>query len=727
MMRTLVLLLCFPIAAIAEPVAIRSGEHETFSRLVISIGEGTEWGLQQTETGFMLELTGRSDGFDVSKVFERIPRSRIIDVSQPSENMLSLDVACDCFADAFLWRPGQLVLDVVDGENPNAPLAIFVPLGVSAPSNAPQSLPNLLALQSDMPPPFAPFSPAMSAEAAVQQSDLQMTETALIEGLARAASQGFLDAAVTRPVDTPVAPAVPAEIVSEPQMSEPMVGFQQPGVGITTAMDRDFAVIQDVLASTLGQQCLPADLFEVNDWATDDAFHDQVAGLAEALAGEFGEQPLAAQDTLARLYIHFGFGAEARVVLKADAAQSRTRQVLIQLAGLIDDYDGHYELIEAQAGCDTPAALWAFFSEPMYLDDDSRNHVLQEFFALPQPLRGQIAPRLARKFVDVGDADGAEKLLRASENHDAAATHDVQSARALVAEEFDNPEQAMAVLTQQANDNPRTTPESLIRLLELGMENGVVPLDADLVLAAAMRQEHRDTPIELRLAVAEASGRTQLGNYQAAIDLMQARDDTQAFRIIDAAFAHMTENATSTVFLGFGFGDIPKGVTAQTENQMADRMINLGFPERAQAFLAGSGEREVAAERRYLRAQAAIGVRDFTAAIDALLGMTDSRARDLRATAYDGLGAHREALSALEQADEDGSDPTRQFRAGAWERLTIEEDEVLSTFAQTVLTPPTTNAVETLADRRAILAQSVESRKAVEGLLLRFDGVTAQE
>lgn len=726
-MRILVLFLCFPFAALAEPVEIRSGEHDTFSRLVVSIGEGTEWDLQQTETGYMLELTGRSDGFNVSEIFERIPRSRITDVSQPSENTLSLNVSCDCFADAFLWRPGQLVLDVVDGENPNTLIIVSDPREASTPSNVPQVLPNLLALQSDPPTPFASFSPEMSADAAAQPSDLQVTETALIEGLARAASQGFLDAAITPPVDIPVEPVMPSEIVSEPQMLEPTVGLQQPGVGITTAMDRDFVIIQDVLESNLGQQCLPADLFQVNDWATDAALHEQVAGLAEGLAGEFGEQPLAAQDTLARLYIHFGFGAEARVVLKADAAQSRTRQVLVQLAGLIDDYEGHYALIEAQAGCDTPAALWAFFSKPTYLDDDARNHVLQEFFALPQPLRGQIAPRLARRFVNAGDADGAAKLLRASENHDAEATHDVQSARALVAEEFDDPQQAMAVLAQQANDNARTTPESLIRLIELGMENGVVPQEADLVLSAAMRQEHRDTPIELRLEVAEAAGRTKLGDYQAAIDLMQTREDAQAFQIIDATFAHMTENATSTVFLGFGFGDIPEGVTAQTENQMADRMINLGFPERARVLLAGSGEREVAAERRYLRAQAAIGAREFTAAIEALLGMTDSRARNLRATAYDGLGAHREALNALEQADEGGEDPTRQFRAGAWERLTIDDDEVLSTFAQTILTPPTTDAVETLADRRAILAQSVESRKAVEGLLLRFDGVTAQE
>ncbi|MGJ8611471.1 MAG: hypothetical protein ACSHWY_10265, partial [Octadecabacter sp.] len=101
-------------------------------------------------------------------------------------------------------------------------------------------------------------------------------------------------------------------------------------------------------------------------------------------------------------------------------------------------------------------------------------------------------------------------------------------------------------------------------------------------------------------------------------------------------------------------------------------------------------------------------------------------ARALRARAYEGLGEYRAALASL-NPDQPDSSPTLQFRASAWERLTVQDDEVLSSFAQVVLDPAGNDAVDTLADRRAILAQAQESRRAVENLLLRFDGTTPQE
>jgi len=99
----------------------------------------------------------------------------------------------------------------------------------------------------------------------------------------------------------------------------------------------------------------------------------------------------------------------------------------------------------------------------------------------------------------------------------------------------------------------------------------------------------------------------------------------------------------------------------------------------------------------------------------------------LRARAFTGLGEYRSALEAAGPDVDVSNEGVLQFRAGAWERLTGEEDEVLSDFANAILSPTTDGAVETLSDRRAILAQSEESRRAIEGLLLRFDGSSVQE
>lgn len=721
-MRWLWLFILVPTLVSSEPVAIRSGEHETFSRLVLSIATGSRWSVAPTQSGYEVSVQGASDGFDTSQIFTRIPRSRIEGASGDRNGRLSLDVTCDCHFNAFLWQPDRLVVDIKDGPSPDAQ---DTPSATRPPAIRPQreTLPDLLLTGPTPAPQFGPLAALPLPTGFGQPSqDVQDAESALIEGLARAASQGFLNAAImpTNLTEREVEPAT----VASPQVIEPVLVPARPGIGVETAMDRDLGMIRDVIGAQFPSDCLPADFFDIAAWGDDRPFHTQVGELSESLAEEFGEQPLAAQDNLARLYLHFGFGAEARVVLSVDNAQSRTRQVLVELAGLIDDYEGVYPLIREQVDCDTGGALWAFFLAPRTTDDERRNSILQEFFSLPQPLRGQMAPRLARRFVEIGDPDSAEKLLRATEANDAEATHDVQATRALIAEELEDPRAAIYVLSGEAGDNARTTPESLIRLIELGVENDVLPLEADLVLAGAMQLEYRDTPIADRLAVAESIGRTQLGDYATAIDLVRDRTDVSALAAIDTAFAHIAINAPAAEFLEFSYSDPPDGISSSTENAIARRLIDLGFAERALDFVSGQAQREAAAERRYLRAEAFLATGDYSAAIDGLLGVNDRRARDLRAAAFEGLGEHRAALVALGQ-DAEIDSAALQFRAGAWDRLIAENDSVLSEFAQTVLTEPSQTPPQTLNDRREVLAQSQESRRAVEGLLMRFDGLPA--
>lgn len=723
-------LLMWPVALVADPVSIRSGEHDTFSRLVMSIGIETDWSVTANETGFELELTGRAEGFEVAQIFERIPRDRLIDVTQTSPTTLQLEVDCPCDIDAFIWQPGELVVDIVDGSEtiePDTPPVIDLRIAdaplIDAPSDPSLEFPNFLQLT-----PSTPMTEVTKDTPETEGTDLNiaMTETALAEGIARAASQGFL---------TPIDADLPERVVVEPPVIEEPIAppppvnpniVARPGIDISTALDRELAQLGVTLEQTIDQQCLAADLFEIETWGDERDFHDQASALAEALAGEFGQEPLDAQNTLARLYIHFGFGAEARSVLAADPALSQSRRVLVELAGIIDEYEGDYPLIQAQTGCETSGALWAFLIEPTEQENDARNQLIQHFLALPRPLRGQMSPRLARRFIEIGDHDAAGRLLRAAENNDAEAVHDVQATRALLAEDQNDTAGAVAVLTQEARDNARTTPDSLIRLIDLQLSQETSPEEADLLTMAAMRQEHRGTDVAVSLANTEAMGRIAIDQYQAALDIVKDRDDADANAIVDHVYKTMAVRGDAAIFLEFVFGELPASLTPTTENAIAARLIDLGFAERASLFLQGPANRNAAADRRYLLAQVANANGEYFAAIDALLGMTDDRARALRARAYEGLGEHRAALEAL-TPDQSASTPTLQFRASAWDRLAVENDAVLSEFAQAVLTPPNTDPVESLSDRRALLSHSQESRRAVEDLLLRFDGTTERD
>lgn len=719
MMRRWLVLLFLPMSAVAEPVTLRTGEHDTFTRFVIAIGEGTSWSVNEVEDGVVLELENRADGFALSEAFERIPRDRVASLQQLSSDQLLFEVVCACHVDPFLWRSDQLVIDIVDGPDPNTP-AEPVLAGLDAPiiavTNANEtraSLPNLLAPYLASPLPLDLPAGPLNESRTVPSEDLSVAQTALIEELARAASQGILNVIEREHEET----AEP-ESVFAPPPEEPLQRILSPGVDITNARDFDLNGNRHI-ALPNDSQCLSGDLFSFADWGNDRPFHSQYAALADALLGDFGEPTLEATVDVARLYLHFGFGAEARAILSSDESRSTATSVLMELAAVIDDDEGPTPLILNQSRCETPGAMWSFLVSPVTVEDDERQRILQDFFALPEPLRSHIAPRLAQGFLSVGDSDAADRLVRAIRKNDAGLLHDTVMTEIDIVGERDR-QAAAEILNQQVQTNPRTSPESMVRFLEARLAAGLEIAEADLILAAAFRQEYRETSMETPLAVVEARGHIQRQDYRTAADLLSDSNDLSALEARDDLYRHLADRAGDEQFLIFAFESLPEGISAATENELSRRLIMLGFPERALDLLEGPSERAAAAERRYLKAEAAIAMNAFEAAQDALLGMTDERARRLRSQALAGMGEYDEALSALPVDDEQNS--TLQYRSGAWERLATEGDEVLADFARALLSDPASTTPTTLADRRTVLDRAEESRRTVEALLQRFDG-----
>jgi len=185
----------------AEPVTIRSGEHDTFTRLVLAIEEGTEWNVVRSDEGFSVQLINENDGFDTSGVFDRIPRERLKGLRQISSNSLSLETNCDCSIDTFLWRADRLVVDVLDNADPRFDHNLVRQRttddlsSVSVFSNG-TNLPDVFGHASGL--SLTEFRSVGGQEQIsvfpeiAEMPDIITSEAALLEGLARAASQGFL-------------------------------------------------------------------------------------------------------------------------------------------------------------------------------------------------------------------------------------------------------------------------------------------------------------------------------------------------------------------------------------------------------------------------------------------------------------------------------------------------------------------------------------------------------
>ncbi|WP_296418237.1 tetratricopeptide repeat protein [Pseudooctadecabacter sp.] len=748
MIRGVIFILLWPVTVLADPVFIRSGEHETFSRLVLSIETGTDWQLTPSTTGFLLTLPGESDGYDTIEVFDRIPRDRLIDIRQQSDETLALIVDCTCHADAFLWRPDRLVIDIVDGAGTRDALrpiteqtAVVAP---SAPSPRPASppirpvsslpdllaLPNGLTLTGAMPRRAGPWGVPMPRPEPVPPpapANLASTQATIVEGLARAASQGYLDpvVATARPPVPTLQQDIPVEEEVSLSVTDPALA--QLGIGVSTALDGTLSEINERLETLNVSHCLDAATFDVDAWATDQSLHHQIAAMAEDLSGSFGSEPRNALADLARLYIHFGFGAEALSVLRSDATSSQEWGVLMELAALIDDYDGPFPQISTQSGCNTAGAFWAFLAGSDAPDtQEDRSTILRAFFAVPQPLRGHLAPRVSAAFLNAGLPDEAERTLQSSDIPDVANLPDVQTSRADLAQAQNQPEEALQLLRQEVSQNPHVSPQAVVDLIDLTIAQGQRPREADMLVAAGLADEHRTGSIFTELRRAQSRGSAALGQFQDAINFADDLPSEMKSLQLNEIYAAVVDQSPASEFLNFAFEDLPDHVPDDTINAFGARLLDLGFAQQAWTVLDRPAVRDAAAERRYLRAQSAISSEQYADAIEVLRGINTPRAKDLRADAFAGLGDYRTALS---EGDAGQSQPEilQQFRAEAWERLTLSEDPVLANFARARLDG--TGPLETLSltDRQSLVEQSQNSRRAIESLLQQFDEATAPQ
>lgn len=707
-------------AAMPRDVSIRSGEHDTFSRLVIRIGEGTQWSIQSTEAGAELWLSDSEAEFSTEGVLDRLPARRLDAVVDLGAGTLRIQTACaPCHVDSFLWRPGFLVVDIVDGPDPDR----------SADRELTQASPLRLPLSpepADEGPIFllpGAFEKRVGPERPRVAPDMVQFE-GMAQELARAVAAGYLTPSVEGAIAQPTnknAPEPMPEKASSSDDAGPVgaadPGNRRPGMTLGNALDRELAAVNERLASAVDETCLPQEAFEISDWVGEGSFANLIADLRVGLAAEFDRPSEAALLRLARGYLHFGFGREALATVSS-LRPDRETALLAELARIVDDLPGDEPVLASQIGCQNGAAPWLLLSGNAALSDLDRNRVIRTFRLLPQPLQSHIGTGLARAFLDAGDVDGASLVFESVRGRDAARTAEAQRLEAGLLEANGDSGGALGILDPVAGDRP--DPGSLIRLIELSIQTGDRPSDSDMVLAAALMQEYRETDAEPALAATMLRGHIARSEWRKGreilTDFSDRWDDDQYRELADDLYRKLVSSGQTPIFLRLGFEALPKSLSADTVNAVAARLIENGFAERALELVRRPAEGEAMGERRYLRAEAALKLGQTQDAIQHLGGMTDARAEQLRADAMFAMGDYRGALAARP----DSPDPAADFRAGAWDRLAVSGDPILREVAEKALSQPDMTEMQDLAERRAALEGARETRRTIAELLERF-------
>lgn len=122
--------------AVSAPFPVQTGDHESFTRLVILAEDGVSWTARREATRVVVSVENNEDGFETGSVFDRIGKNRI-NIIESEKDTLEIGIACECQISTFLDSGRNIVIDISEfGSKINGQILEISPL--APPSKPPE-------------------------------------------------------------------------------------------------------------------------------------------------------------------------------------------------------------------------------------------------------------------------------------------------------------------------------------------------------------------------------------------------------------------------------------------------------------------------------------------------------------------------------------------------------------------------------------------------------------
>jgi hypothetical protein len=742
-------------AATAQPAAVQSGEHRGFSRVVARMPLNTVWEISHIENSVTLSYLDFDQGFDISEIFKLIPKDRIAKAETGAADLV-LTLACACRVSAFVARDRFLVIDVASPgvalatgfltkqarKRPQAPpeISAATPEKMSEAAILPLPLPRGIAPDHRRSPFHFPLS-NQAEENALDRQPLSDAEQAVLDDvqkrLARevgtAATRGVLTARPNRPARAAM-PLSHMQPENRNSAAPILPDDAPPGVlnnmRISTSMDlpgRDPGAT--ARQSLSGALCPTDDSVNLAGWSDGNPLHTQIGALRDRLFGEFDRLDPEAAEQLAKLYLHFGFGAEAKQILSLTDQVKNDHHLLISIAEILEQGHAHAPMALSKfVDCRSDVALWAMLASPQLKKADILEPApaLLALNKLPVHLRRFLAPELSKRLLSYGDETAAATALRNLERLPHPLPDAARLAQAEIAIKEGDVESGTNQLKIVLENNTELAPEALISLVATRLEEGlpIEPKMAELVEAYA--RELEETELGPALRHTHVLALIKSGQFDQAFDAMNALNsdatpaDTHALR---ALFLHeLTATAGDVVFLDLFFRHQQAELTRlPVEDKMAlsTRLLALGFADLAQKVIATLSDRPKRPARQELAARIALALDQPFHAQAELIGLDTPEAKLLRAQAKEMAGAHADAHALYQEAGHTSAASAAAWLADDWRQLTPPETPVFGPLATLSDQPaPVTDTPDgMLARTTAALDESRAAREVLAGVL----------
>ncbi|UWQ91339.1 hypothetical protein K3727_00520 [Rhodobacteraceae bacterium M382] len=615
MMRLLFLLVMFllgPGFALAETFrsVVRSGAHDGFTRLVLKVPDQVKWNVATHGQAATISVDSPDIIFDTSKVFSRIGKQHLLALRQVSkEGDLQLDLACRCDISGFMQDNSFLVIDIREPKRTlwKSREKFFPKSGVSYRFNMDEvrsveetagvertfalnggygrlALDSTVATMQEN----KTTSPTLVLPFNIKNQEFQKsndnTEKYLDGLLSRALNQGVLQ---------PKTNTVATEDYSGLSALEGELSLVE-NINASTVIDRDFqSSLEGTAARPSDVVCLSEDITDINLWINDGATFDRVSEIRSEIFGEFDVLDEEKIKQLARLYIYLGFGAEAEQVLQILPENNVEATVLPSLAKIVDgrkvDYPSPFQ---DQSACPGSGALWTVLAAGQISDRTDTESVLRSFASLPSHLRENLGPKLSRMFVDHGNKDAAEAVLRAVARLGGEPTSDLSLAQAEIAGLSGRSTLEDEKLIETVNSADINSVEALVRLIGKRWEvrKPLTPDVSDLISSYAL--EYRKDALGPEVRQAEIIALGMAGDFESVFERLAIVREIDGrshvnTALVPALFA-LTEQADDVTFLRHAFQVATWESWPEEANvilALARRLSKMGFSGPARDFL----------------------------------------------------------------------------------------------------------------------------------------------
>jgi hypothetical protein len=759
MMRLLlfVILIILPVHLRAETISVVSGEHADFSRLVFQYPDEENWTISRFDDGYILDTASDLYTYNVTMVFDFIPRTRILKLENVPDGTLKIFTQEGFHLDAFDLRSGRLVIDIKDGLPasdskfefqrsiaPEKTLQADTILtkrfktgsnsNISSTNNGEQAaqngtahekptlaevfpnilnstLPNLMDIPKLQPLENKYFSPDIDPLHGASSQIVKMEEN-LLGQIGRAVAQGLLNAdlpdkenaikatnkllSTRNSISEPVSPSIP----SEPKIED------KRHVRVQTAVDRDLKPPSLHTGADMPERCPPDDQLAIETWGEplqDGLLLSEFRSLA---LGEFDQSLTEGVEKLAKYYLYLSFGAEAKMVLNEFGVFVPNSKFLRLIADVMDKgYSDSYDIISDHSQCPGATGFWAMVAREDLGGTQifSSQQVVSYFSGLPLHLRQHLGPRLSEQFLSIGDVETAKLVQNALTRVNGVHGDAFDLLRAEMQLSDGDISEAIETLNIISNEDGPSAAEALIRGIDIRITQNQNIDRKTAELAEILAIEHRGTPLEESLTRVSILARIASGDPDLALTSLALPSIQNVLNIkdqknlINAAALKITKAFNDLEFAKEAVALQNTGaklyLTDDLKMRISERMLDIGFVDLASQFADFKGE--LSDDNRLLLGQISKRNGNYQDALTYVLSINEQEAASMRAELYLELGMPHKAAKEFTLADQTNAADAANFLAENWTMLTISDEKSFVSAAEYFTNDPVNPSIET--------------------------------